>query len=1146
MQLSFNSSSFPEPPQELPLNPPAILLIPLAVTLLLLALSAVLLLRHLREPSKLKPLEWIPLCHLGEDSVDGDGALVMLKTELHQGLMAKKSPEWHFFSAAAFWVLSAASFLSLFTLLHSVPLLSSTRSYEPPTTLTSPLLSGKLSTTLSLAFPFLTGIMLLSGFGLLEASEWEVSSLRTEMALRVAVVAVLVVCAVLVELKGRWRLWWLIMNADSEERFTRRRRDSGASSEKVFIHPDHNYPAFDNKPNSSFGHTQPHGVFLPALPKHPQPIQHRAHSQHSATSSYSSTCFEDLQPDYPPPDFRSLSRASSTAQSHQSQPSLFTPSLSSHCWPEDVPILGPDDEIAPTPHGGVICLPARAFLSKKSRSGLKRSSEMKRGGKGCSGSRGSGRSWDGSGSGSGDGSRTLCGGSYYSTTSSLGHGTYDMSEARPLQRAFSATSYLSTSSLASSDVSSKWSQAYVGPSAEALRALRDGRSKDFVAIVGGLLVYGAVLAVQALEVGSAWSERRLGTFVIVLNHLVPSIGCLVVLSVQMCRGIEQKGERQSKTWRASQSALSTGLLPAILSKTNLKDEAAPLLDNNLDDPRPAPHPKTVARLIKRIRALTMELLPIQVDPDELMSPTSSIITAEVVESYSKIGGSFQHVVPFALLEARRYFRAMAYLNPSDSDENNGRKLACEVIARKLVAKTPMQEQYSLLSKRYTRIETLESATDQKATFFLSSNEAQRCVFALWRGLIVQTMREDGTIEYVPYEGAKINGSTFSRFDPNRIGVPRYQFFFRIALWIVFVAAYTWSIQSPERGFGFEDVLLYIQLLGYMVEDFTKMYKIGIVPCLSFWTCINFCIYALLTTAFVYRVLDVTAHDVEKSDRMRLLSFQFMSSAAPLVWAKLVTIFDLYQFFGTLQIVMNRMLKESAVFFTLLAVLAAGFGQALTGLDVADSTRDSTESVMHSLIQGLLGSPAFDLYDRDSSSYPFGMILYYFWSTLTLVILLNILVALFGSAYSDCTDEAVPTFMGFFAAKTIDMVRAPDNFVFVAPFNLVELPILPFEYILSKERYATLNRYLMGTVFFIPLDFASLTSEVDEYTEEDEDPKACSDEPDGMEISKVSFEELKKSLPSLTRSVSGEILWTLKNLAKEVEQLKKEVKEAKKE
>jgi len=45
------------------------------------------------------------------------------------------------------------------------------------------------------------------------------------------------------------------------------------------------------------------------------------------------------------------------------------------------------------------------------------------------------------------------------------------------------------------------------------------------------------------------------------------------------------------------------------------------------------------------------------------------------------------------------------INPADSDENEGRKLACEALARKIVARTPREEQYSILSARFTVIES---------------------------------------------------------------------------------------------------------------------------------------------------------------------------------------------------------------------------------------------------------------------------------------------------------------------------------------------------------------------------------------------------------------------------------------------------------
>lgn len=113
----------------------------------------------------------------------------------------------------------------------------------------------------------------------------------------------------------------------------------------------------------------------------------------------------------------------------------------------------------------------------------------------------------------------------------------------------------------------------------------------------------------------------------------------------------------------------------------------------------------------------------------------------------------------------------------------------------------------------------------------------------------------------------------AHFDPDRVGVPRYQFFFRILLWICFLAAFTWALQTPDRGFGVEDIVLYVQAAGYALEDITKMYKIGIWSSLSFWLSVNLSIYALLTVAFVYRVADLATHDAHRSYQLRLVSFR---------------------------------------------------------------------------------------------------------------------------------------------------------------------------------------------------------------------------------------------------------------------------------
>lgn len=138
----------------------------------------------------------------------------------------------------------------------------------------------------------------------------------------------------------------------------------------------------------------------------------------------------------------------------------------------------------------------------------------------------------------------------------------------------------------------------------------------------------------------------------------------------------------------------------------------------------------------------------------------------------------------------------------------------------------MREQYSVLSARFSYIEpdgdksiptsALEKAVDQHATFFLSSSESQRVVFALWKGLLVQATNSDGSIEY----RVRMNKERgfLSSFDPSRMSVPRYQFILRIMLWGIFLVAYSWALQTPDRGFGIEDVVLYVQLLGYLLEE----------------------------------------------------------------------------------------------------------------------------------------------------------------------------------------------------------------------------------------------------------------------------------------------------------------------------------------
>lgn len=83
-----------------------------------------------------------------------------------------------------------------------------------------------------------------------------------------------------------------------------------------------------------------------------------------------------------------------------------------------------------------------------------------------------------------------------------------------------------------------------------------------------------------------------------------------------------------------------------------------------------------------------------------------------------------------------------------------------------------------------------------------------------------------------------------------------------------------------------------------------------------------------------------------------------------------------------------------------------------------------------------------------------------------VILLNILIALYNSAYEDIYDNADDEFLALFSQKTMQFVRAPDENVFIPPFNLIEVFFLalPLEWWMSKKRYERLNDIVMGIIY----------------------------------------------------------------------------------
>ena len=226
------------------------------------------------------------------------------------------------------------------------------------------------------------------------------------------------------------------------------------------------------------------------------------------------------------------------------------------------------------------------------------------------------------------------------------------------------------------------------------------------------------------------------------------------------------------------------------------------------------------------------------------------------------------------------------------------------------------------------------------------------------------------------------------------------------------------------------------------------------------------LYTLLTASFITRMVAL-GHPIDDQGRYHFneISYNLLACTAPFFWTRLLLYLDTFRFFGAMLVVLKVMMKESILFFILLIVVIVGFLQAFLGLDQADDNNlTATNFVVQSMVKAILTSPEFEGFDKFAP--PFGLILYYLFTFVVMVLLLNILIALYNSAYEDIAGNSDDEYMALFAQKTLAFVRAPDENVFIAPLNLIEilLLVLPFEWWMPKKPYERLNDVVMGVVY----------------------------------------------------------------------------------
>ncbi|KAJ5888551.1 ATPase P-type K/Mg/Cd/Cu/Zn/Na/Ca/Na/H-transporter [Penicillium taxi] len=557
-----------------------------------------------------------------------------------------------------------------------------------------------------------------------------------------------------------------------------------------------------------------------------------------------------------------------------------------------------------------------------------------------------------------------------------------------------------------------------------------------------------------------------------------------------------------------------------------------------DEPHPPTHSKEITKVALRLKYQIEQVVSCEVGEDTLTDPNSRIITNAVTQTARQAGGEENKAcVVYCLLVCLRWFKIQAFVEPWDADLHAMRAVACEVIAKRIIESEEDQSYLlkQILLKRYSifvdGFETdpanvIERSVDLHALRVISSSGYQKCIQYLWRGWICQ---EDGNpTNFVEYE-QKANTDYWVHFHPDRMRTPLYQNIVQVMFSLIYLAIYTAVINTvnPTGDLDFAEGILYTMTLAFICDEGMKFWKVG-WNYISFWNTFNSTLYTLLATSFILRVVALAhptlVHDHERQ-YFNELSYNFLAFAGPMFWMRMMLYLDSFRFFGAMFVILRVMMKESIIFFALLFVVLAGFFQAFLGMAQVDDDVPIVGSIVQGMVNSVMQSPDFDTFQE--FAFPFGIILYYIFNFVVMTVLLNILIALYNSAYEDVSSNSTDEYLSTFAQKTMQFVRAPDENVFIPPFNLIEIIFLsaPFEWWLSRKNYAKLNDIVM-LVIYAPLLLVTAwveTRQADRirwnrrHGEEDEDCRQeweCVAEGVDFDLDSSWKEEVKQTTPDI--------------------------------
>lgn len=496
-----------------------------------------------------------------------------------------------------------------------------------------------------------------------------------------------------------------------------------------------------------------------------------------------------------------------------------------------------------------------------------------------------------------------------------------------------------------------------------------------------------------------------------------------------------------------------------------------------------PNSRQVWRIASNLKKLIDQIIPIEFKEEDITQPNSPVLNEQVIalvyeaaggKGDGKLGSSshrYQASIVFCLLKVCGWYWQQSEFELYDTGLFNLRAIAAQNLAAIIIDRTENDEYLflAMLCHRYSiclndedsvPLNVMELAVDMHCTTVIGSSGYQRCIKWLWRGWIVQS--EKDPYSYELYKGASSHKLS-THFNPSRVKTPLYQNILEIFLSLLYLALFSIVLNThnlPSEGLDVFEVMFYFFTFGLICDELIKFYHIGF-NYFGFWNAFNDVMYAIVAVAVGFRISSLV-HSNPSKEIYDEMSFRILSLASPMMWSRLLLYLDAQKFVGAMIVVIKTMMQESILFFVMLFFILVGFLQGFLGLDAADGKSEETKAIFLFLVKSVIGSSGFG--DVKMLVQPYASILYFVFTFVLSVILMNILVALYSTAYANIVDNATDEYFALVAQKTLRYIRAPDTDLFIPPFNLIEFILTPFFQFVPYKYVKTINYFVLLTLY----------------------------------------------------------------------------------